>query len=168
MRDNKGFTLFEMMMVLALSAIVIGMAGLSISAVNRANVSKAANKYLAAVELARNISMAQGDAAGTLHIVKEGGQLKYYIGPDSTKKEVIATPAVKVSTTITNALFQAAPSDSSVLANGTSLEWHFNTAGMVKSGSPMLLFTFWNNGKKVVSTYLYNATGKTDSVTYYR
>lgn len=146
-KNNKGISLFEMLIVLAIMSVVTGLAALSLSLVNSANVSKAADTYAAAVNTARTTSMAKGTALGTLHVVKEGsGAVYYYIGNDPTVRHMICKNPVETS-----------------LPAGNTLDVTFNSAGMVTSGGNV---SFLCNKKKAIVS-LSTISGKANTSIVY-
>ncbi|MCR5118037.1 MAG: prepilin-type N-terminal cleavage/methylation domain-containing protein [Lachnospiraceae bacterium] len=60
-RSRKGFSLIEVLIVLALSAVLVGLVGVSASMLARANVHKTANKLEKFLITARTTAMAKGD-----------------------------------------------------------------------------------------------------------
>lgn len=147
-KNNKGISLFEIIIVLAVMAIMTAIAALSYKMVDQANVSKAANTLQTAIDSARVTSMAKGTTAGTLHIEIIGGNTYYYIGDVATQKTLICKN--NITTTL--------PGGASVY-NVT-----FNTAGMATSGAANFRF---KNGKKICDIALSRLSGKaTTTVSY--
>lgn len=147
--NNKGMTLFELIIVIAIIAIATALAAFTLSIVNNANVAKAANRYAYAVDLARNTSMAKGKTEGTLNIKLINNKYYYYIGSPSE-----ASPSL-------NELCSAGSITVTGLTNGMTIQ--FNQAGMVAGASaPIATFT---RGKRHVTVTVHKITGKSEVTT---
>ena len=95
--DNKGFTLVEMMIVLGISAIVMGIVLISYNVVNNANATKAARRLETVIRTARTQSMAKGMEEGKLTLQMQHGNLYAYIGdPATATRQLICNSGVKV------------------------------------------------------------------------
>lgn len=128
---NKGFSLVEIMVVIAIMMILVGMAVLSFNIVSNANVSQAANSLNASFSTARSTSMAKGLDAGTLTIKIIEGKVYTYIGSAADGYAATARQMEKVST---NAIsMELAASDNAlggaVLSEGYIKQYSFRPSG---------------------------------------
>ncbi len=81
MRDNnKGFSYVELILVLAIMAMMIAMIGISYGLVTRNNVSKACAKMESVFNTARITSLSKGSEQGALNLKTENGIIYYGIG----------------------------------------------------------------------------------------
>ena len=97
LRNDKAFSLVEVLVVMAIMAILTGGAVASIAIVNNANVNKAANALDNAFTKARTIGMAKGSSYH-FQTVMVGNTLYAYIGDPATgmEKEKISGGGVSV------------------------------------------------------------------------
>lgn len=90
-KNNKGFSYVEMILVLAIIAILIAMIGLSMGLVSRTNISKATSNLESAMNRARTTSMARGSDDGAIKITNIDGWYYYSIGGGEQVK-LVAEP----------------------------------------------------------------------------
>lgn len=154
--NNKGFSLLELLIVVALFSVMVGFASLTIAMVNNADVAKCANTYDSALDKAKTQCMSKGTDRGQLILTKQNGGLYYRIG-DEAYNTKICSAQVK---------FQIEYTDSSIktqddFSDGTDIaSISFNSAGMViKNAVNIKSITFSNNNRRIASI-LYNETGK--------
>jgi prepilin-type N-terminal cleavage/methylation domain-containing protein len=95
-KGNKGFTLVEMVVVIAVTMILFSLAVLSMNLVTNANVKAAAKRMAFILKTARTKTMAKGPEAGKVTITTEGGNVYATIGTgaDATVEQ-ICNSAVK-------------------------------------------------------------------------
>ena len=87
---NAGLSLFEMVTVLAIIAIMIGIMTISISTVNRNEVFRTEEKLESLINKARVAALTKGTKNGSLYITCNGSAYYSYIG-DASKLEGGAT-----------------------------------------------------------------------------
>lgn len=87
---TKGFSYVEMILVIAVMAIMVAFTSLSYSMITRNNVTKAITKLDSAFSHAKTLSMAKGSLDGRLVLVCEGGHYYYYYGKEDTNKKLFA------------------------------------------------------------------------------
>lgn len=158
--SNKGFSLVELMVVIAIMAVATGLVTITYSLVHNANVSKAANALDTAFNKARVQSMAKGPDAGQLTLwIAADGILYYTIGDPSTE-----TPtAVNTGTTEVRYGQVGAGSTYGSMEPKT---YRFNSAGMVLPSTEGTLpdyFQFFY-GNRRVDVIFYLDTGKHTTV----
>lgn len=154
-RNNTGFTLMEMLVAMAISAILIGMVTVTIAVVNNADASKAARALNAAIGQARTESMSKGTDAGQLTLSMVDGALYYQIGDPTT------APMIQISTRLIGV---EAVYDDTALTTGSPLTGsvivRFSTSGFQETEpSGNLAKIIFSRGTRRVETVLY-LTGK--------
>lgn len=150
--DNSGFSLVELMVVLAVTAIMVSLVTITIAVVNNSNVNKAASNFSAVLNRARTESMAKGTEAGRLTLTMENGRLYYQIGdPLSAVKEEICSSLIAVQISDGSGVYDY--TDAKVITI------RFNTSGMVAADSDPLVSLIFSRGNRRVQTTLY-ITGK--------
>lgn len=91
MKNNKGLSYIELMLVVSIIVIFTGVASLSIGLISRSNVNKAVKELNSAFSRAQSMSMTKGQANGCLTIMVDNGKYYYYFGKDSANKVKFAT-----------------------------------------------------------------------------
>ncbi len=135
-KNNKGMSYVELLLVLAIMAILIGVVSLSVSLIARTNVNRGAEKLASTLNQARSTSMARGNLNGRLEISCTGGRYYYYVGnlTDSDKEEqkveFLASPGVVSYAPASN------PGDSVQISDGQVLIISFNqSSGSIRDFS---------------------------------
>lgn len=166
MHNNKGVTLMEMLIVLALIAILSGLAGLSLSMINSSSVDKAAVMLNSSIEKGRYAAMAKGAAHGTINVTKAG---ETNIRIDGVKEEMLANSSVQVWFSASTAVVE----NTGAMTPFTSTDITFKSNGMVDTifgapASPARIYEIaFKKGKKVSAVVIYPATGKTKTIGWY-
>ncbi len=162
--DNRGVTLFEMIIVMAIIVILSGLIGFTIQYVHNANVQKAGETLAKAIVAARTTTMTKGRENGRRTLYSEGGKLYYTIG-DSNEKEQISTQTINFyiagTPVLTNGI---APSGQSPDGQTTI---YFTTAGMLDMSSFGTNYVVFYKGKRCYSVMIYTNTGKVDESLFY-
>lgn len=106
MRDNnKGFSLFEMVLVMAIVVIMAVFIGISVSTVSRNDVLRTSERLETMVNKARVNAMAKGSATyngsdfggnGWINIAKSGGSYYASVGAYSNDPEYVKTNGEKI------------------------------------------------------------------------
>lgn len=86
-KNNKGISYVEMILVIAIMAIVTGLVSISIGLVNGTNVSRASEVTCSALQEARNSALTKGSDNGYVSFMLRKGACYYYVG----KKVTIST-----------------------------------------------------------------------------
>lgn len=174
--NNKGFSLVELMIVIAISAVLVGLVTITMSIVNNANSAKAAEAMAAALTNCRTLSMAKGDDKGQFNYRFSAGKLAYSTGESLNNGAITNNRNMKVYFGVhVNGALQGWNTGALGQINGAAGSITFNTAGMVKTinGAPanlgvIYVFAFkYGNNKRVDAVLLYPATGKTDTIMWY-
>lgn len=98
-KSNKGFSYIEMILVVSISAILVGMITLTMSSVNKNNVSKSANKLELALARCQTLCMAKGSSNGAISLVCENGKYYYYFGNNFNDKTMFCQNPCTVTLT---------------------------------------------------------------------
>ena len=172
LKNNKGVSLIEMMVVIAIIAVVGGLAVLSFSLVRNADVAKSAETLKSSLAAAKSRSMAKGDANGKLSITKDGHNT-YYVSVGGGDKMVLAKGGMKVYWAEVSVPVESLSGFSEV----GNVDYAFNTAGMLSyindpsvaaDTSKVYEFAFrYRSSKRVSAVVLYPATGKTETRMWY-
>ena len=174
LHNNNGFSLVEMLIVIALMAILLGLAALSYSTVMNAQLSEAARTYESAINNAIAQSMAKGSEAGKLTIGMENSELYYMIGDTATApRERICSvrfdPRYIMGNTAGYTPGTGAPLGIPI-SEGSVFTIYFNSNGTVDTarstsgGMSRLTFSY---GSRVIEVFLYLETGKHDVIMHY-
>ncbi len=160
---NKGFTLVEMMVVIAIAALLTVAAGFSYSIVSNADVRKAAETLATSIREARTVCMSNGMEAGTICIYKENGSLYAQIGGVDGEITKICNSLVDVEVMYTNDY--TVQTGGNLMADGDKTELAFTASGVLKTaGYGVDVFPnnkfFLTRGKKKYEVFVYIETGK--------
>ena len=79
--NNKGFSYVEMIVVIAIMALMVGMITISIGMVNRNNINRASEKLESIVDKARVSAMTKGTKNGFLNVAVVDGAVYAAAGP---------------------------------------------------------------------------------------
>lgn len=165
LHNNKGVTLMEILVVLALICILSGLAGLSLSMINSSSVDKAAVMLSSTIDKGRYTAMAKGgDTHGEVLITSSGGK---YISIDSVREEMMANSSVKMFYS------DFYVENTTAMNNLSACNIKFKSNGMVKEicGAPAnysKVYTIaFKKGKKVSAVIIYPATGKSEIKGWY-
>lgn len=155
MKNNKGFSLMELLIVVVIAAIMVGFVTITMAIVTNADASKAANAFDTAINTSRIQCMAKGTDAGQLILSSQDGFLYYQIGLDGPL-EKICTPAISV-----NVITNSSVSEGDAMPDGDIGVISFNSAGMVKNiNSDTIIGMRFSRGNRTMETVLYPETGK--------
>ncbi len=160
-RADKGLTLIEILIVLAISSILIGMSAMSVSMIRRANVDKTVNKLQKVIASARATTMAKGETAGELSVHFNGGKL--YAGVGGGKEELISSGTVIADCDLNLDNKALVVTDS----KNFSANIKFRTSGGVGVTDGVRFFVSDTNSKRCAEILVYGLTGKTE-VNYLR
>lgn len=166
-KDNSGFTLMELLIVIAISAILLTIVTIAYSVVHNADVSRAARNFDAVLARARTESMAKGTDAGQLNLYMENGVLYYWLGVDpagADNKEEICNAMIDVELHVKDGNVPLSLGD---FPEGAVWTVRFATTGFLDTNQTNIngfrIASLWfSRGNRMVATNLYS-TGKTDT-----
>jgi len=156
-RRNRGLSLIEILIAISVFSVLVGLTGLSVSMIKRANFKKAAEKVQRAVVTARTKCMAKGPVKGAiLFNTRPNGQV--VVKDTDASETFICNGSFKVSFVPGYSL----PDDGIAVA-GDILQ--FNTSGAIKysdgsdTGGKFIIKS--NDGSLRAEVIIYPVTGKT-------
>ena len=153
MKNNKGFSYIELILVLGVMMIVVSFVTISIGLVSRNSVTKAGDKVASKISEARMMTIAKGVEKGAAVLKFENGS--YYCVIDETSYKVASEP-VSISIVKDNGDVLSV----SALGN-VPIKFNRNTGGLNSSNSDYDLLRVENisSGKRVVYKFQ-KITGK--------
>lgn len=161
---NKGLSYVELILVIAVMAMMVGFASLSIGLINRNNVTKASTRFIQAVNEARSLSLYKGSKEGQLIILNDGGSVYYAVGNPANLSSLNKTRIAYSAVTFKKG-------DGSELTSGdyVAVKFKQSTGGIEsitsKSGDPVTLSPVeLTNGRTTVRISIGNMTGKTQII----
>lgn len=154
--SNKGFSLIELIVVIAIMAVAVGLVTITYTLVHNANVAKAANMLDTAFNKARIQSMAKGPDAGQLTVWIDGGVMYYTIGdPDTESPTAVNSAVINISYSADGSSWLGPNVDMSQVV------YRFNSAGMViQSGAFLPREYAFSYGTRRVDVIFFLETGK--------
>lgn len=171
--NDKGVTLIEIIIAIAISAVLVALAGLSLSVIMGADTNKSAKALESMIVRSKSECMGKADK-GAITISPTGSGMKAKIG--SGADESICPRRVK---TYFTQLATDEPVESTGLMNplGSNVVLEFGSDGSVKSvtvgggsastaKSMMYEFAF-KRGNRVDAVAVYASTGKTEYVSWF-
>ncbi|MBR5421329.1 MAG: prepilin-type N-terminal cleavage/methylation domain-containing protein [Lachnospiraceae bacterium] len=161
LKNNKGFTLVEMLIVLGISAIILAILTYSYSVVSNADVEKASNRLESVLRSARVNAMSRGQAHGVVHFVSEGGTIYAEIGngTSSQKKELICSSSITFTPKFTtDYATEAEPVDAGTMGWNTVFNGNgkLRLQGVTKTNSNLFRL---KHGDKEIKVIVYAETG---------
>ena len=165
LKNNFGVTIIEMIVVMAIIAILSGLIGLTYQYIHNANVQKAGENLAAALKAARTMSMSKGTEKGRLNLISEGGRLYYTIG-DSTEKEEICNQVMGfcIYTTKNTGTTNLAPTGQT---GDCTITIRFTAAGMLDNSVFGSNYVVFFKGNRAYSVLVYPETGKIEQTLFY-
>ena len=96
MKNNKGFSYVEMLLVLAIMGIMVGMITVSASRVSRTSAARVSETLETNCNQARVNALSKGTANGYLNIAVDGGSVYTAVGPVYTSKADVKSHGEKI------------------------------------------------------------------------
>lgn len=163
--DNKGFSYVELILVIAIMAILVGLTALSMGLVSRTNVTRGAEKLYSSLSQARSASLAKGTQNGALTISCVGGKYYCYVGNpsspnfDELKEELVGSP-------VTIGYYIEGDTDMYEITPGSSItiKYDQSSGAFTNGGNPCYSQLVLINGDKTASIKLHVATGKSELI----
>ena len=94
--NNKGFSYVEMIIVLAIMAIMVGFVSISLTTSSRNEVNRTSEKLESLVNTARTTAMTKGSDRGVLNIVYTNNAYYAYIGNEVSDVDYIKSNGEKI------------------------------------------------------------------------
>ncbi len=155
--NNKGFSYVELILVLAIMALMIGMIGLSYGFVTRNNVSKAAAKMESVFNTSRITSLSKGSEAGALNLKKENDIIYYGFGKYDPDPAVSTVEWVKLAQSPVYVTLSGSGGNEDL--GSTVVTYKYNPSSGAFKSCPYNKLIF-SNGRAESTLILYGATGK--------
>lgn len=156
-KNNKGFSLLELLIVCAIFAIMVGIIGLSIATVHNANVGAAARKLDSMFAQARSTAISKGAEAGRLVLTREADGLYGKIGDQEPER--ICGKQIDIGIQTYSSVTDYNNYGYDWWLSG-SIPFEFTPAGVVEHGSWDICRVYFVNGRRTVATTIYRETGK--------
>ncbi len=153
---NKGFTLVELIIVLALSALIVVFMLFSYSLITNNSVTKSAKRLENVLRQAKTNAMSKGQAAGVIKLDVDGGVCYAIIGEGSAAEETVM---ISGSGVVVNSGLDTAPAVSDT-SNGATIV--FNTNGRLKMAGDVRTtgnYFVLSSGTKMYKVVVYKETG---------
>ena len=87
MKNNKGLSYVELLVVIAVMVLITGISVISVGIVSRTNATKMGDKLVTMLRTSRTVSLAKGSEEGALNIRKSGNKYECAIGDISDNPE---------------------------------------------------------------------------------
>lgn len=162
MKNNKGLSYIELILVIAIMVLITGVTALSLNYMTRTNAVKAADKIMSEINRSRTLSLAKGTDKGEFHMVYVDGKIQVGVGEaGSLKYQVVANSPVEVVCVYKNG--DMMPLDT-FGAGGMSIRFEPASGKMlVGTGHtvPIQLLQI-SNGETIAEVVIYEETGKTE------
>lgn len=165
MKNNKGLSYVELLVVITLLIILTSVSALSLGYMTRTNAAKAADKLQTALATSRTYCMAKGYTNGSLYIRAVGSSYEYAIGNQANLNyESLTSSPVQIAYITDDGGEQLI-----VPANG-AIEIRFNPSnGSVYpdsslNGVTITGFKIYRSGDLYGTVQLYTLTGKSEVI----
>lgn len=162
-KNNKGFSYVELIIVLAIIAVLIGMVSITIGLVSRTNVAKAADKLENTLNQARTTSMARGSSRGTITI-RCGNDGWYYYSVGGGEDVKLVSTQAKISLSYSENSGGVVTTSTNTLTSGSAVTISFEQSTGAFRTIPGTSYYWENitiqNGDKIAEITLYPHTGK--------
>lgn len=181
--NNKGVTLIEMIMVLAISVVLVVIAGFSLSLLNSANTMKSASSLKAVLSKAKTQSMAKGNVNGQITIKRLSSGTAVVMGESTGVDDLVAGRRVESYYYFGTGNFDNATKNSKPIENlagftliSSDIKIQYNSAGMVTSvlmggtdyRNDTYIYEFaFKSGKRVDAVVLYPVSGKVETLMWF-
>ncbi len=103
---NKGLSYIEVILVLTIMILLTGFATVTMSIVNRNNVTKGADRVVTGINHAKTLSLSKGSKKGSITFTASGSNYYYYYGDNVNDKYKICSSPCTVTVMINGASYQ--------------------------------------------------------------
>lgn len=165
-KNNSGFSLLELVVIVLIVAIVATLAIMSLSAMMRANTTKAAKELSAMLEKTRMMTMSQVNNSVALHLYRDGkGQYCADIRPYSTTSGTASEesdPVVLSKGSLGFSAREASPAAAAAAVDATGIDIVFSkrTGTCVANSSGKTYDAVVISGAKTSTVYIVSNTGR--------
>ncbi|MBR3040936.1 MAG: prepilin-type N-terminal cleavage/methylation domain-containing protein [Lachnospiraceae bacterium] len=167
--NNKGFSYVEMLMVLAVMAIMIGMVTISIGTINRNTVARTSEKLESLSNKARTSALTKGSQNGYLNLCEVGNGVYVYVGEMLTNPADVKSKGEKICSAEYEVLIKFLGTDYTSSKDKAIHRWAFKQStggiiGTIDSSTPVsgsVVVRKKSNTIKQSAFQIYWMTGKT-------
>lgn len=163
MKNNRGLSYIELLVVIGVMVIITGISALSIGIVSRTNATKTGDKLVTSLKTARTYTLAKGPEKGAFHIRKVGSQYQCAVGDlaDGPEFKTIGAEPIEICYYVNSAEGTSVPI---VETTGTFTVKFDQSNGAVTSCSVGTEvpngFKIYKDDELVADVVLYELTGK--------
>ena len=125
--NNKGMSVIELLLFMAIAAMILVMVLVSYSVINKSSASKSMNRLVNVLRAARLDAMSKGQAAGVVRLINDGGNIVARVG-NNTDTELICGGGV-IMTSVLSSDYTTIPA-AGTASNGGIVS--FNTNGKLR------------------------------------
>ena len=164
-KRNAGFTLVELIIVLAVSAILLSILLISYNVVNNANVQKSARRLDTIIRVARTRTMAKGLEAGKLTLYEDHGKIYAALGtdPDKIQTELICNSGVTMTALQCQTDYTVTAGGIDIPAAGLTIQFSTNGTLQNFTDTPPYNKFILTRGNKRFEVIVYTETGTVDT-----
>lgn len=161
--NNKGFSYVEMLMVLAVMAIMLGMVTISIGTINRNTISRSSERLESLLNKARTSALTKGKEKGFMNFVEYGNGVFVYVGEQVDDPAEVRKKGEKICSSEYEILFKfggtsfTSSKDKAVHRVG----FQQSTGGVLGNLDGSFVVRKKNNTTKQSAFQVYGLTGKT-------
>lgn len=162
MKNNRGLSYIELLVVIGVMILVVGISALSMSLISRNNATKMGDKMVTMLRNARTNTLAKGSENGAFHIRKVGNNYECAVGDineiDEDEFETIGSGVQLYYYNPSDGLMPIVPSDGTV-----TIKFSQSNGSVISCsiGSEILdSFSIYKNEEPAVRIMLYEVTGK--------
>ena len=100
---NKGISYIEFILVIAIMILLTTLATVTMSIVNRNNVTKGADRVTSGISHAKTLSLSKGSKKGSITFAAQGSRIYYYYGENSGDKYSVCSSPCTMTITVNGA-----------------------------------------------------------------
>lgn len=163
MKNNKGMSYIELILVLSIALILTGIGTFSYGMIRRTNITKAADKTISKINEARSMKMVKGcDATGKdngiIAFTNKNGNIYCYVGKDFDSIDMSSQDWEKICVKpVTMEVTDKSGSTSELGENGVVKTKFKQSTGEITDGITNITY---KTSKNSVRIKIYKATGK--------
>lgn len=158
MKNNKGMSYIELILVISIALILTTIGTVSFGMIRRTNISKAADRTISKINEARNNALVKGTDRGIIAFCSKNGSIYCYVGQDFDAVDMSKQNWERVCSRPATLTIQYKDGSSSQLGDGGVVKTKFKqSTGEIESG--VIRYTY-STGNSKVAVKVYKATGK--------
>ncbi len=162
-KRNKGWSFIELVIVLAISGVLMGMAGMSLNLIERANVKKAAQMVEKGLQKARSTSMVKGMSNGEFEIWTSAiDNCTYFQIGINGEPERICNSRIKCNVDLNLSQKGLNPGPGAAWGGGSCAWIKFHPSGALNAADGVRVYLVSANGKRAAEVIVYGLSGKVE------